>query len=462
MANISLGNTVTTGLVFSSDTTGNLVLTSTGGYLNLGSVTGGIVLPTGNSSQRPSTVANGTLRYNTTTSSVEGYVAGAWGAIGGAGGGITWANVQTGNFTAATGNAYPVNTTSSAVYVTLPSSPGAGNIVQILDYARTFGTNNCTVNPNGGKILSSNANVSLSTNGTSVALVYIDSTQGWLPYDGFLSPPIGQYSVDYLIVAGGGGGAAGYGGGGGGGGGVLAATTTVSPGTAYSITVGAGGAGYPGYNTGGWIQNHGANGAPSVGLSATATGGGGGGGGGTVAGYSGGSGGGGGDSSPGGSGTVGQGYAGGAGVPGSAGPNYGAGGGGGAGGVGSGGTNVAGGNGGTGASSSISGAATYYAGGGGGGTYNGGTAGTGGNGGGGSGSNGSPAAGSATTNTGGGGGGGAGYNSGSPNASGGAGNGGSGIVIIRYLGGQRATGGTVTSSGGYTIHTFTVSGTFTA
>jgi hypothetical protein len=34
-------------------------------------------------------------------------------------------------------------------------------------------------------------------------------------------------------------------------------------------------------------------------------------------------------------------------------------------------------------------------------------------------------------------------------------------VIIRYLGAQVATGGTVTSSGGYTIHTFTTSGTFT-
>jgi hypothetical protein len=36
--------------------------------------------------------------------------------------------------------------------------------------------------------------------------------------------------------------------------------------------------------------------------------------------------------------------------------------------------------------------------------------------------------------------------------------GGSGIVIIRYLGAPRATGGTVTQSGGYTIHTFTTSG----
>lgn len=58
-------------------------------------------------------------------------------------------------------------------------------------------------------------------------------------------------------------------------------------------------------------------------------------------------------------------------------------------------------------------------------------------------------------------GGGAGNGGGSPVPYGG--NGGSGIVIIRYsdVGGQRASGGTVTQSGGYYIHTFTGSGTFT-
>jgi hypothetical protein len=40
--------------------------------------------------------------------------------------------------------------------------------------------------------------------------------------------------------------------------------------------------------------------------------------------------------------------------------------------------------------------------------------------------------------------------------------GGSGIVVLRYLGSQRGTGGTVTTSGGYTIHTFTSSGTYVA
>ena len=40
-------------------------------------------------------------------------------------------------------------------------------------------------------------------------------------------------------------------------------------------------------------------------------------------------------------------------------------------------------------------------------------------------------------------------------------NGGSGIVIIRYAGSQKGSGGTVTSSGGYTYHQFNSSGTYT-
>jgi hypothetical protein len=43
-----------------------------------------------------------------------------------------------------------------------------------------------------------------------------------------------------------------------------------------------------------------------------------------------------------------------------------------------------------------------------------------------------------------------------------SGNGGSGVVIVRYLGNQRATGGIVSTSGGYTYHTFNSSGAFIA
>ena len=61
-----------------------------------------------------------------------------------------------------------------------------------------------------------------------------------------------------------------------------------------------------------------------------------------------------------------------------------------------------------------------------------------------------------TANTGGGGGAGTAGNSGNGKA------GGSGIVIVRYSGSQRGSGGTVTTTGGYTYHVFTSGGTFTA
>jgi hypothetical protein len=35
-------------------------------------------------------------------------------------------------------------------------------------------------------------------------------------------------------------------------------------------------------------------------------------------------------------------------------------------------------------------------------------------------------------------------------------------LILYYYGSQRGTGGTVVTSGGYTYHTFTSSGTYTA
>ena len=258
-------------------------------------------------------------------------------------------------------------------------------------------------------------------------------------------------TASYLQVAGGGGGA-GYVGGGGGAGGYLTGTTSLSLASSYTVTVGAGGAGGPGAAT-----TNAVNGSNSQFGTLTASVGGGAGGsnGGTATGANGGSGGGGsgGGSAAGGTATSGQGNAGGTGgLP----TNYGGGGGGGASAVGGNGSTTNGGNGGAGSASSITGTSVTYAGGGGGGTYQGGTAGTGGSGGGGnagaaSGNN----PGIAGTANLGGGGGAASFQS----AYVAGGNGGSGIVIISYLGAQQFGGGVVTSSGGYTIHTFNTSGT---
>lgn len=244
-------------------------------------------------------------------------------------------------------------------------------------------------------------------------------------------------SAEYLVVGGAGGGGGGNtmgnagGGGGGGAGGMLTGSLSLAPGT-YAITVGAGGAG-------GSPTNDGDNGDPSSIAALVEADGGGGGGrkaGNGLAGASGGGGGGndgGGSPTTGGAGTVGQGNNGG----GQTSTLDGGGGGGGAGGVGASSSGSSGGAGGVGSSSSISGSPVTYAAGGAGGGFNSGNPGT-----------------SGGANTGNGGQGGQGNN-------GTGGNGGSGVVVIRYLiGTLDATGGTITTSGGYTIHTFTTSGDF--
>ena len=57
-----------------------------------------------------------------------------------------------GTITGVNGKGYFVNTTSGVVTITLPSSPSAGDIIAIKDYARTFGTNKVTLCRNGSKM----------------------------------------------------------------------------------------------------------------------------------------------------------------------------------------------------------------------------------------------------------------------------------------------------------------------
>jgi hypothetical protein len=260
-------------------------------------------------------------------------------------------------------------------------------------------------------------------------------------------------NTEYIIVAGGGGAASGWGGIGGGGagaGGRLFNTASFVPGSGgRSVVIGAGGAGATSVSSG---ANGNQGSASSFNSQSTV-----GGGFATswITGNAGGSSGSGGSGGGGtwttitpGSGTSGQGFAGGNGS--SGGPNSGGGGGGGATAVGQNGTSSIGGAGGAGYTWLNS---TAYAGGGGGGGTSAGGAGAGGDGGGGAGGGGASGS-NGTANRGGGGGGGGGN-------SGQGGSGGSGVVIIRYLGTPRATGGTITESGGYTYHTFTTSGTFT-
>ena len=367
--------------------------------------------------------------------------------------GTDWVTaIQTSNFTAAAGKGYFVNTTSQVLYVTLPVGV-VGMEITIQDYAGTFATNKVILNANGSeKIQGSAIEGQITTNNATAVLIYQDATKGWTSQDITLIPQV--VTFDYMLIGGGASGGQGsnYGGGGSGG---LAAGTSQTLSTSINITIGGGGA--SGTATG----VNGIGSTISGNISATASGGAIGsastyGGNAGSPGYAGGSGGvvGGNawylDGGGGGLGAVGQNY-----TANSSTPHLGA-----NGGIG---TNSYS----TWATATGTGDGGYY--GGGGGAYgwhragpntytdwdvNTGVGGTGGGG------NAFPASVTHTSamngaaNTGGGGG-----NTGGPSV--GSSQGGSGICIIRYSGSQAASGGTIVTTGGYTYHTFTASGTLT-
>ena len=266
-------------------------------------------------------------------------------------------------------------------------------------------------------------------------LRYNSTTASTEVYNGSVWGSLGGYSIQYLVVAGGGSGGSNQAGGGGGGG-VISSSVLVNSGTAFSITIGAGGSGSNGSNTtfGSLTAIGGGRGG---GVNANGSTGGAGGGGGFQ----------GGNTTIPGSGTTNQGFAGAAGQGNGTGGNGNGGGGGGAGKVGN------GLNGGDGLQTNITGNYTTFYGGGGGSCGTSGATG-GGTGGGGAGGAGNGAGTAGTANTGGGG--------GADSAAGG-----SGVVLVAYQSAtQKGTGGTVTTytyNGlNYYLHTFTTSGTFTA
>lgn len=284
---------------------------------------------------------------------------------------------------------------------------------------------NLTINDTGYITVAAGTTAQRST----VEFKNVGAGQSW-------TAPAGITQVQVLVVAGGGGGGSGTAGGGGGAGGVVYNSAySVTPGNAYSITVGAGGQGSPSNPT------QATNGGNSVFDTLTAIGGGlGGNENSTVSwrnGNSGGSGGGGTYNGTGGAGTASQGNTGGNGRSGAqgGGNTWSGGGGGGAGAVGQAGQSLTGGNGGNGVSYSITGVPVFYGGGGGGGVQStgGGTVTKGNGGAGGGGDSVADQTGSqvgigfnGANNTGGGGG-------GSADAAGSiAGNGGSGIVIVSW------------------------------
>ena len=175
---------------------------------------------------------------------------------------VEWQSPVTSATTMEAGKGYPVDTSSGAVTMTLPASASLGDTIELNDYKRTWGTNNCTVNLNGHNMQGYAFNPDFDVDGTAVTLVYADSTQGWMVQQDEDSPlrsstppgnqeytSSGSYTFtvpsgieNICVVCVGAGGKSGIGNSGqAGGGGALAwkNNITVTPGSTGTVTVGA-------------------------------------------------------------------------------------------------------------------------------------------------------------------------------------------------------------------------------
>ena len=163
---------------------------------------------------------------------------------------IAWQStiVTTSTLTAVAGNGYWIDTTSNACTVTLPASANVGDQIIFVDYARTWNTNNVTIDQNSLNFQGySTPNPVYDTNGQTVNIVYSGATQGWIPVsdDDVTYQTDPTYPIDFLVVAGGGEGGNGSYSGGAGAGGFRTSTQAVPIGNTITVTVGAGGTGTP-------------------------------------------------------------------------------------------------------------------------------------------------------------------------------------------------------------------------
>ena len=94
----------------------------------------------------------------------------------------TTVRTVTGNTSAVANERLLVDTSSTAVTVTLPSQATTlvNDTIQFIDVAGDFGTNNCTVARNGHNIHGLAEDVALDIGNSAATLVYSGATYGWV------------------------------------------------------------------------------------------------------------------------------------------------------------------------------------------------------------------------------------------------------------------------------------------
>ena len=126
---------------------------------------------------------NGTFKYGGTHSDLELAtklsVAAQIAAAGSISLNYAKAAIQTTGFTAVTGTAYPIDTTSAAFTGTLSATPSEGDVVGFFDIKGNLSTNNFTIDPNGGKIMDLSENMTVASDYAAVYLTYDATALSW-------------------------------------------------------------------------------------------------------------------------------------------------------------------------------------------------------------------------------------------------------------------------------------------
>jgi len=93
--------------------------------------------------------------------------------------GYTYVEV-TANTSATANTKYIVNTNTSNITVTLPSSPSLGTEVGIIDGTGNASVHAITVGRNGANIQGTASNMTVTTDRSAFTLVYYNASQGWI------------------------------------------------------------------------------------------------------------------------------------------------------------------------------------------------------------------------------------------------------------------------------------------
>lgn len=123
---------------------------------------------------------------------------------GGGGGFVDWqSDVRSANFTATAGQGYFVDSSMVGIAITLPASPSVGDIVAVLDYAGTAGTNQIAVMSTAENIDGTTDSYAIANNRGSAVLVYSGATQGWIEAAAAGGDDTGLVLGDYTASTGG-------------------------------------------------------------------------------------------------------------------------------------------------------------------------------------------------------------------------------------------------------------------